>query len=150
TPAAVLPWLEAPNPQALANANALLTRWELLDGNGSITRKGRLVAQLGTHPRIAALLLHGEAAPGWWLMALALHFDLPLENSLDDWLQTAAARSKQDGRWRKMARRWQRVLDARVTPAAESIVVSARHAATLAGVMADRLGHRSDSGKYRL
>src|SRR5699024_4918853 len=98
TSAADLPWLEPPNLQALQNARRQLEHWGFLDAGGRITATGRQVARLGTHPRIAAMLLHGQPSPGWLLLALALHFDLPLAADLADWLQAAQQRLRQDGR----------------------------------------------------
>ena len=56
---ATLAWLDPPPPGALAQARALLTDLEALDGQGRITPVGRTLAELPTHPRLAHLLRRG-------------------------------------------------------------------------------------------
>src|SRR5699024_880371 len=118
SPADQLSWLVAPNPLALASANRRLKRWRFLDADDAITPLGKTVARLGTHPRIAALLLHGESRPWWLLLLLALHFDLPVAASLTDWLHTAEHEYRRNTKWRMLAARWQKVLKVDVMPAA--------------------------------
>ena len=52
-----LPLLDAPPQGALAAAEALLRELGALDDTGSISAAGRRMAQLGAHPRLAAMLL---------------------------------------------------------------------------------------------
>jgi ATP-dependent helicase HrpB len=54
---AQLAWLDPPPAAALAGARALLRQLGALDAAGRPTPHGRRMAQLGTHPRIAHLLL---------------------------------------------------------------------------------------------
>jgi ATP-dependent helicase HrpB len=54
------PWFEAPEESALTTAHSTLARLGALDGNG-ITAIGRKLAALPLHPRLALLLLEGEA-----------------------------------------------------------------------------------------
>lgn len=161
-----LPWLEAPNPQALKHAYKLLQRWQFVDktavaaGPGkagdswSITPLGRRVALLGTHPRTAALLLHTGAdlrAHSWLLLlGLALHFDLPAASDLSQWLQEAGAEYRRNNRWRQLSDRWQRVLGVTVSVSAHLGVMSDALTDRLAGVLTERLGRRTASGRYRL
>ncbi|MCC5794120.1 MAG: ATP-dependent helicase HrpB [Chromatiales bacterium] len=69
-----LSWLDPPPPGALAQAKALLLRLGALDEDGRITGHGRAMARLGTHPRLAHLLLlareRGLAMTGATLAAL--------------------------------------------------------------------------------
>ncbi len=58
---ASLTWLDPPPAAALAEARALLTALGALDAAGGITPHGRRMAALGTHPRLAHLLLAGAA-----------------------------------------------------------------------------------------
>ena len=60
TPPAALPFLDRPPAGALAAAEALLRELGALDGEGRITPAGRRMAQLGAHPRLAAMLLAAE------------------------------------------------------------------------------------------
>nr|WP_283949495.1 ATP-dependent helicase HrpB [Limobrevibacterium gyesilva] len=55
-----LPFPDAPPPGALAAATALLTELGALDAAGRITEAGRLMARLGAHPRLAAMMLAAE------------------------------------------------------------------------------------------
>ncbi len=52
-----LRWLDAPPAASLAQARELLTLLGGLDRHGKITAHGRAMAQLGTHPRLAHMLL---------------------------------------------------------------------------------------------
>ena len=52
-----LRFVDAPPPGALAAARDLLVRLEALDGRHAITPLGRRMLALGTHPRLAAMLL---------------------------------------------------------------------------------------------
>jgi ATP-dependent helicase HrpB len=54
-----LGWLDPPPTASLAEARALLRQLEALDATGAATPHGRQMAELGTHPRLAHLLLRG-------------------------------------------------------------------------------------------
>ncbi|HBX56218.1 MAG TPA: ATP-dependent helicase HrpB [Pseudomonas sp.] len=56
-----LVWLDSPPAAAYAQAQDLLTRLGALDGHGTLTRHGQAMAELPAHPRIAHLLLRGQA-----------------------------------------------------------------------------------------
>jgi ATP-dependent helicase HrpB len=60
TPPASLPFLDPPPAGALAAAEALLRDLGALDAAGGITPAGRRMAELGAHPRLAAMLLAAE------------------------------------------------------------------------------------------
>jgi ATP-dependent helicase HrpB len=154
TPAAQLPWLEPPGHLALAHAQAHLQRWQLLGADGAITPQGKRVAALGTHPRTAALLLQLETAladyPWLLLLALALHFDWPAEATLEQWLDGAEQERQRNKQWRQLSRRWQQMLGVTVAPSARVTALSPSLAGQLAQVFADRVAHRSSSGRYRI
>ena len=57
TPPADLPFQDQPPAGALAAAAALLSELGALDAAGRITAAGRRMAQLGAHPRLAAMML---------------------------------------------------------------------------------------------
>jgi ATP-dependent helicase HrpB len=59
--AVAFPWFEAPPSDALAAARRLLVQLGLLDAGGALTARGRDAARLGTHPRLATLLLVGRS-----------------------------------------------------------------------------------------
>ncbi|WPC04498.1 ATP-dependent helicase HrpB [Pseudomonas benzenivorans] len=56
-----LVWLDPPPPAAYAQARDLLSRLGALDGRGALTTHGQAMAELPSHPRIAHLLLRGQA-----------------------------------------------------------------------------------------
>ncbi|WP_439887437.1 ATP-dependent helicase HrpB [Pseudomonas sp. MBLB4123] len=56
-----LVWLDPPPPAAYAQARDLLSRLGALDGRGALTAHGQAMAELPSHPRIAHLLLRGQA-----------------------------------------------------------------------------------------
>ncbi|CAN5913929.1 ATP-dependent helicase HrpB [soil metagenome] len=58
---ATLPWLTPPPAASLATARALLADLGALDGMAAITPRGRAMARLGQHPRLAHLVLKGRA-----------------------------------------------------------------------------------------
>ena len=62
TPAGdTLAWLDAPPAASLAHAQVLLRRLGALDDTARITSHGRAMAALGTHPRLAHMLLTAQA-----------------------------------------------------------------------------------------
>jgi ATP-dependent helicase HrpB len=68
---AELRWLDPPPAASLAQARELLVELEALDAARRITAHGRRMAALGTHPRLANLLI-GGAARGMGATACAL------------------------------------------------------------------------------
>lgn len=58
--AATLKWLDPPPPAPLAQARDLLRRLEAIDAAGRITSHGRALAGLGTHPRLAHMMVKGR------------------------------------------------------------------------------------------
>ena len=56
-----LAWLDPPPPAAFARARDLLVRLGALDAHGALTSHGQAMAELPAHPRIAHLLLRGQA-----------------------------------------------------------------------------------------
>lgn len=56
-----LAWLDAPPAAAYAQARDLLARLGALNANGSLSAHGQVMAGLPAHPRIAHLLLRGQA-----------------------------------------------------------------------------------------
>jgi ATP-dependent helicase HrpB len=75
-----LRWLSSPPPAAYAQANELLQSLGALDAAGLISAHGRAMSELGTHPRLAHMLLrardHGAMALACELAALLGERDL--------------------------------------------------------------------------
>lgn len=55
-----LAWLDRPPTAAFQVARELLTQLGALDASGKVTRHGRRMAGMGTHPRLAHMLLQGR------------------------------------------------------------------------------------------
>jgi ATP-dependent helicase HrpB len=71
TPPAELPFPDPPPAGGLVAAMALLTELAALDEAGRITQLGRRMAQLGAHPRLAAMMLAAHG-PGQTALACEL------------------------------------------------------------------------------
>ena len=56
---ATLRWLDLPPAATFAQARDLLLALEALDANGRINAHGRALARLGTHPRLAHMIVRG-------------------------------------------------------------------------------------------
>jgi len=66
-----LRWLDRPPPPAWAQACELLRQLGAIDDQGRLTAHGRAMHALGVHPRLAHMLLCGQAL-GWQATASAL------------------------------------------------------------------------------
>lgn len=69
-----LPWLTPPPPAGIAAAETLLTALGALDAAGRLTDRGKAMAALPTHPRLAAMLIaarHEGPAAAWTACRLA-------------------------------------------------------------------------------
>ena len=55
-----LPWMTMPERDAVFRAKALLQSLGAIDARGSITEKGRQMAVLPCHPRVARMMLHAK------------------------------------------------------------------------------------------
>jgi ATP-dependent helicase HrpB len=60
--AASLSWLDPPPAAPLAQARDLLLKLEAIDSAGRVTQHGRTLAKLGTHPRLAHMLVKARSA----------------------------------------------------------------------------------------
>lgn len=60
-----LPWLTPPPWSAWENAKGLLRMLGALDADGRITNRGRSMARLAAHPRLANMMLHDRRAAYW-------------------------------------------------------------------------------------
>lgn len=144
-PAASLPWLEAPNPMALALAQGQLQGMGLLDADNQITAQGHKVSELGTHPRVAALLLqHTQAiSEQALLMGLALHFELSDAQDVDELVHLAAQELARNRHWQLQHKRWLAALNV-------AVVAEPLNPLYVAKAFSDRIGYRQESGRYRL
>jgi ATP-dependent helicase HrpB len=102
-----LDWWDPPPPGALAAGRSVLTALGALDAAGTVTERGRRIAGVGLHPRLARALLDGAAAVGATAAAevVALLDDdtVATSTSVEDTLR----RLRADGspRWQREVRR---------------------------------------------
>ncbi|MFC9968795.1 ATP-dependent RNA helicase [Nocardia ignorata] len=102
-----LAWWDAPPEGALAAARTVLHALGALDGNDHITARGRAMATLGLHPRLARALLDGAAHLGPKLAAemVALMDDDTLAPGTDATAALRTLRTERPPRWtREVAR----------------------------------------------
>ncbi len=118
-----LRWADPPPETALGAARSLLTELGAIDANRRITRHGRALARLGTHPRIGHLLIRARdmeaRAPGTTLLAADIAAVLsegdPLhgtgrETGSDLTARIVTVRRGHAPRHTEAARRWGRLL----------------------------------------
>jgi ATP-dependent helicase HrpB len=147
SPVNSLQWVEAPNSLALRFAQQQLQQMKLLDNQFNITDAGKKVSSLGTHPRIAALLLFHQQkiSESNLLLALALHFEFSeQEDDMNSLLDSAAKELTRNRQWQQQQKRWLSTLELRVDKS------QALDAMSLATVFCDRIGYQQESGRFRL
>ena len=102
-----LDWWDPPPAGALAAGRAVLTALGALDADGQVTARGRRIADVGLHPRLARALLDGAEAVGARAAAevVALLDDdtLATGTSVEDTLRRL--RRDDDQRWTREVRR---------------------------------------------
>lgn len=102
-----LDWWDPPPAGALAAGRSVLTALGALDKAGGVTDRGRRIAGVGLHPRLARALLDGAAAVGTTaaaeVVALLDDDSLATSTSVEDTLR----RLRADGspRWQREVRR---------------------------------------------
>jgi ATP-dependent helicase HrpB len=113
-----LEWVTPPNSGALAQARQLLTQLEALDEAGRITEKGRSMQRFPAHPRLAHMLLEGQAR-GWGALAAEVaaileERDVLVSEGADLALRITQLRSGKMARSRveQVARDWRKRLNA--------------------------------------
>lgn len=141
-----LAWLEAPNRLGLSFAQQQLQQMKLLDGQYNITSAGEQVSALGTHPRIAALLLmhKNDIAEATLLLALALHFELNSDGTLEVLLENAEQELHRNRQWQLQQKRWLEALKLTVNK------TGTLNSYFIAQAFNDRIGCLQESGRYRL
>ncbi|MBC7921087.1 MAG: ATP-dependent helicase HrpB, partial [Ferruginibacter sp.] len=159
-----LTWLTPPPPGATGQARELLNQLGALDGV-RITDRGRAMLRLPTHPRVAHLLLEGQAAG---LTALATDVaalleerdPLPREAGADLSLRVETVRRWRGGgrvtadrlvleRIERLAAAWRKTFG---IPADNTFVVPAHVGKLLAAAYPERIAKQRDAGReiYRL
>jgi ATP-dependent helicase HrpB len=106
-----LAWWDPPPAGALGAGREVLTALGALDGSGEVTERGRRIASIGLHPRLARALLDGAAAVGARsaaeVVALLDDDTLATGTDVEVALRTLRADQHSDGarRWRREVRR---------------------------------------------
>lgn len=95
-----LRWLDPPPPGALAAGRDLLRRLDALTATGTLTERGRQMLALGTHPRLAAMLLAAANDPARLALACDLAALLEARDPLRTRTDALAARWQALAAWR--------------------------------------------------
>ena len=147
--------LDAPPPAAVAAAHATLTELGALDPEGTVTRRGREIAAVGTDPRLARALLDGADVVGPRTAAevVALLADDAGPGDVD--LPAALRRRRAEGSrsaWRREADRWERLLrpSRAAEPAARAGDLDLAVGMVTALAHPDRIGRRRPGSDHYL
>jgi ATP-dependent helicase HrpB len=147
SPVEDLQWIEKPNSLALNYANQELRKMDFLDSKNTITGLGKKVSQLGTSPRVAALLLSQTESENisdeLLLLALVIHFDFTIDSVDGDWQSVAAKERNKNSQWQLQQKRWLSYLQIKA-------VEKPINSLGLAKSFSDRIGFLLDSGSDRL
>ncbi len=143
--AAQLQWLDSPPARSLQAARQQLQRLGALDSEGRLSARGRKMAQLGSDPRLTAMLcaagddVHAIASAA---LLVAILEDPPRSGSVD----LRDALNQPQPQWLRRARHWQQRLNA-----GQGRVDADRFPALLAAGFAERLAQRrGHSARYQL
>ncbi|WP_416413109.1 ATP-dependent helicase HrpB [Pantoea sp. App145] len=140
-----LSWLDMPPARHLRAARELLARLRALDEAGRLTTTGRKMAELGSDPRLSAILCaagQDKNAVASAALLVAILEEPPRSGSAD--LRDALHRPQSI--WQRRARQWQQRLNA-----SGGNVDADRFPALLAAGFADRLAQRrGGSARYQL
>ncbi len=124
-----LPWLTPPPWSAWENAKGLLRMLGALDATGRITARGREMARLAAHPRLANMMLHERRAAYW---AAILEEGTKVR-------ETDIARIRPTPRMLELARRWGWSREAAVP-----------EPAVLAWAFPDRIARNRGNGTFQM
>ncbi|WP_458690700.1 ATP-dependent RNA helicase [Nocardia tengchongensis] len=136
-----LAWWDAPPPGGLAAGRAVLRALDAVDDHGGVTDRGRRMAAVGLHPRLARALLDGatEVGPRAAAEVVALLDDDSLAPGVDLVAALRTLRADRPARWQQEAQRLTRLVageDVGPSRAAESNPAVASDPAAPHGVAA--------------
>ncbi|QVI23787.1 ATP-dependent helicase HrpB [Nocardia tengchongensis] len=108
-----LAWWDAPPPGGLAAGRAVLRALDAVDDHGGVTDRGRRMAAVGLHPRLARALLDGatEVGPRAAAEVVALLDDDSLAPGVDLVVALRTLRADRPARWQKEAQRLTRLVE---------------------------------------
>ena len=152
-----LPWITTPPAGNLANALNLLRALGAIDNSGRLTDKGRRIASLPCHPRIASMLTEADELKSVACdVAALLEEKDPLNDETDADISTRVALLRQY-RNGKMNSQWQRIEN--ISAQYRQLVKAARYSedpspediGRLIGLAyPERIAMREENGYYRL
>lgn len=153
-----LRWLDGPPEEGVRQALALLRGLGAVDGAGRVTPRGRAMARLPLHPRLAHMLLEGAALgmgrTACLLAALAEERDPLSVPEADVRLRLALLEGGGGGplavRIREAARQLARLLSLKGKASAPSFDEAERAGVLLALAYPDRVAQRRERGSFRL
>ncbi|MFI6043905.1 ATP-dependent helicase HrpB [Nocardia sp. NPDC051321] len=108
-----LAWWDAPPPGGLAAGRDVLRALGAVDGDGAVTDRGRRIARIGLHPRLARALLDGAAVVGARAAAevVTVLDDDTLTAGVDLAAGLRVLRRERPGRWQREVERLARLVD---------------------------------------
>ncbi|WP_455749793.1 ATP-dependent RNA helicase [Nocardia tengchongensis] len=108
-----LAWWDAPPPGGLAAGRAVLRALDAVDDHGGVTDRGRRMAAVGLHPRLARALLDGatEVGPRAAAEVVALLDDDSLAPGVDLVAALRTLRADRPARWQNEAQRLTRLVE---------------------------------------
>ncbi|MFI6996725.1 ATP-dependent helicase HrpB [Nocardia sp. NPDC050175] len=108
-----LAWWDAPPPGGLAAGREVLRALGAVDEDGAVTDRGRRIARIGLHPRLARALLDGAAVVGAQAAAevVTVLDDDTLIAGVDLTAGLRALRRERPARWRREVERLARLVD---------------------------------------
>ncbi|MEV6769912.1 ATP-dependent helicase C-terminal domain-containing protein [Nocardia sp. NPDC051030] len=108
-----LAWWDAPPPGGLAAGREVLRALGAVDADGAVTDRGRRMAKLGLHPRLARALLDGAAQVGARSAAEVVTFldDETLSPGVDLVAGLRTLRRERPDRWRREVDRLARLIE---------------------------------------
>ncbi|WP_435593412.1 ATP-dependent helicase HrpB [Nocardia sp. bgisy118] len=109
-----LAWWDAPPPGGLVAGRAVLRALGAVNGDGVVTDRGRRIARIGLHPRLARALLDGAAEVGARAAAevVTVLDDDTLASGVDLTAGLRVLRRERPARWRREVERLARSVEA--------------------------------------
>ncbi|MFD6160582.1 ATP-dependent helicase HrpB [Nocardia sp. NPDC060256] len=129
-----LAWWDAPPPGGLAAGREVLRALGAVDEDGAVTDRGRRIARIGLHPRLARALLDGAAVVGAQAAAevVTVLDDDTLIAGVDLTAGLRVLRRERPARWRREVERLARLVDASDGVDDPAFVVALAHPERLA------------------
>ncbi|MFD0359921.1 ATP-dependent helicase HrpB [Nocardia sp. GCM10030253] len=129
-----LAWWDAPPPGGLAAGRDVLRALGAVKGDGDVTERGRRIARIGLHPRLARALLDGAAEVGARAAAevVAVLDDDTLTCGVDLTAGLRMLRRERPARWRREVERLARLVEASDGVDDPAFVVALAHPERLA------------------